>query len=50
MKEIIDTGLRCGSEYFLIEQDDQYGRDPYDCLITSRDNLIKLGYGDWFNL
>lgn len=49
MKEIIDTGLACGSEYFLIEQDNQYGRDPFDCLITSRDNLIKLGYADWFN-
>lgn len=48
MKEIIDTGLACGSQYFLIEQDNQYGRDPFDCLITSRDNLIKLGYADWF--
>jgi sugar phosphate isomerase/epimerase len=48
MKEIIDTGLACGSEYFMIEQDDQYGRDPFDCMITSRDNLIKLGYQDWF--
>lgn len=50
MKEIIDTGLACGSEYFLIEQDQQYGRDPFDCLATSRDNLIKLGYQDWFTL
>ena len=48
MKEIIDTGLACGSEYFLVEQDDQYGRDPFDCLITSRDNLIEMGYQDWF--
>jgi hypothetical protein len=48
MKEIIDTGLACGSEYFLIEQDDQYGRDVFDCMITSRDNLIELGYQDWF--
>jgi sugar phosphate isomerase/epimerase len=48
MKEIIDTGLACGSEYFLIEQDDQYGRDPFDCLVTSRDNLIQMGYADWF--
>lgn len=48
MKEIIDTGLASGSEYFLIEQDNQYGRDPFDCLATSRDNLKKLGYADWF--
>ena len=48
MKEIIETGLTCGSEYFLIEQDQPYGRDPFDCTATSRDNLIKMGYGDWF--
>lgn len=48
MKEIIDTGLACGSEFFLIEQDDSYGRDPFDCLETSRANLVRLGYGDWF--
>lgn len=48
MKEIIEAGLESGSEYFLIEQDDQYGRDPFDCLITSRDNLIKMGFEDWF--
>ncbi|MEM7031717.1 MAG: sugar phosphate isomerase/epimerase [Chloroflexota bacterium] len=48
MKDIIDAGLASGSEYFLVEQDDTYGRDPFDCLITSRDNLIALGYQDWF--
>ncbi|NLS79752.1 MAG: sugar phosphate isomerase/epimerase, partial [Chloroflexi bacterium] len=48
MKEIIDTGLACGSRYFLIEQDQPYGRDPFDCTATSRDNLIKMGYKDWF--
>jgi len=48
IKEIVDTGLACGSEYFLVEQDDVYGRDPFDCLVTSRDHLIDLGYEDWF--
>ncbi len=48
MKEIIDLGLECGSEYFLIEQDDTYGRDPFESLKISKDNLISLGYGDWF--
>lgn len=48
MKEIIEAGLESGSEYFIVEQDDQYGRDPFDCLQTSRDNLIKMGYEDWF--
>ena len=48
MKEIIETGLACGSEYFIIEQDDQYGRDPYESLQISMDNLKKLGYESWF--
>ena len=48
MKEIIETGLACGSRYFLIEQDDQYGRDPFDCLATSMANLKALGFADWF--
>ncbi len=48
IREIIDTGLECGSEFFLVEQDDVYGRDPFDCVAISRGNLIKLGYEDWF--
>jgi sugar phosphate isomerase/epimerase len=48
MKAIIEAGLESGSQYFLIEQDMTYGRDPFDCLKTSGDNLRKLGYSDWF--
>ena len=44
----IEAGLNGGSEYFLVEQDMTYGRDPFDCLKTSHDNLVKMGYGDWF--
>lgn len=44
----IEAGLNGGSEYFLVEQDLSYGRDPFDCLKTSYDNLVKMGYGDWF--
>ena len=44
----IEAGLNGGSEYFLVEQDLNYGRDPFDCLKTSHDNLVKMGYGDWF--
>ena len=47
-KAIIEQSLSSGAKYLLIEQDDQYGRDAFDCLTTSRDNLIKLGYGDLF--
>jgi sugar phosphate isomerase/epimerase len=45
---IIEQSLSSGAKYLLIEQDDQYGRDPFDCLATSRDNLIRLGYGSLF--
>lgn len=48
MPAIIQAGLESGSEYFLIEQDKQYGRNVYDSLCMSRDNLIKMGYADWF--
>lgn len=50
VKECIEAGLAGGSEYFLIEQDDTYGRDPFESLKISRDNLIALGYRDWFEL
>jgi sugar phosphate isomerase/epimerase len=46
--EIIDQAIASGAEYLLIEQDDQYGRDPYDCLQSSHDNLVSLGYADLF--
>lgn len=41
---IVDQGVRSGAEYLLIEQDDQYGRDIFDCLADSRANLVELGY------
>ena len=46
--ECIQAGLEGGSEYFLIEQDDTYGRDPFESLRISRDNLFSMGYRDWF--
>ena len=48
IKECIEAGLAGGSEYFLIEQDDTYGRDPFESLRISRDHLIEMGYKDWF--
>lgn len=41
---IIDQGVASGAEYLLIEQDDQYGRDIFDCLADSRANLVELGF------
>ncbi len=48
MKAIIEAGLESGAKYFIVEQDDTYGRSPFDCLQTSAENLRKLGYADWF--
>ncbi|WP_436853849.1 sugar phosphate isomerase/epimerase family protein [Staphylococcus caeli] len=48
LKEIIEVGLESGSEFFFVEQDELYGADPYDCLITSREHLLTLGYKNWF--
>jgi Sugar phosphate isomerases/epimerases len=45
---IMNAGAASGAKYFLVEQDDVYGKDPFDCLETSANNLRKLGYGDWF--
>lgn len=48
VKACMEAGLAGGAEYFLVEQDDCYGRDPFDSLKISHDNLVKLGYGGWF--
>lgn len=48
MKGIIEAGLESGVQYFLVEQDELYGRDPFDCLKISGDNLRSMGYADWF--
>jgi len=48
LKACIEAGLAGGAEYFLIEQDDSYGRDPFDCLKDSRAHLVSLGFEDWF--
>lgn len=48
IKACMEAGLAGGSEYFLVEQDSTYNRDQFDSLKISRDNLIKLGYEDWF--
>lgn len=45
---IIEQALASGAEYLLVEQDDTYGRDPFESLAISRDHLIELGYGSLF--
>lgn len=44
MPAIIEASLESGAKQFFIEQDDLYGRQVFDCLATSRDNLNKMGY------
>ncbi len=46
--DIIAAGLKSGAKYFLVEQDNTYGRDPLESLQISYDNLVKMGYGDMF--
>lgn len=48
IKSCIEAAQAGGCEYFLVEQDDCYGEDPFDCLKRSRDYLLSLGYEDWF--
>lgn len=45
---IIDASAQLGAQYLLVEQDDRCGRTALDCLRTSHDNLVGLGYGDLF--
>lgn len=33
-----------GADFFFVEQDDTYGRDPFDCLKDSREYLASIGY------
>lgn len=48
MKAIIEEGIKAGSKYLIVEQDDTYGRDPYESLRISAENLKKMGYADCF--
>ncbi|MEH7306591.1 sugar phosphate isomerase/epimerase family protein [Neobacillus drentensis] len=48
IKAIMEAGLESGAQFFLVEQDDTYGRDPFECLEISANHLRKLGFNDWF--
>ena len=45
---IVAESARIGAKYLLVEQDDLYGRTPLECLTTSHDNLVALGFGELF--
>ena len=40
---ILQAADEGGTEYLLIEQDNCYGKDPFDCLATSLRNLKAMG-------
>ncbi|GAB3269134.1 sugar phosphate isomerase/epimerase family protein [Arthrobacter pigmenti] len=42
--DLLPAAEKAGAEYFFIEQDDTYGRDPYDCIRESREYLRSIGY------
>lgn len=41
---IIPTAVESGAQHLLVEQDDLYGRDVYDCLSDSMAHIRSLGY------
>lgn len=42
--KLLPAAEKAGAEYFLIEQDLTYGRDPVDCIRDSREYLKSIGY------
>ena len=42
-QEIIDTGLRCGVKAFIVEQDNCYDEDCFDCARQSYETLKACG-------
>jgi sugar phosphate isomerase/epimerase len=45
---IVAESAAIGAKYLLVEQDDLYGRTPLECLKTSHDNLVALGFRELF--
>lgn len=46
MPGIIQASLESGARYLPIEQDQTYGKDPFDCAKQSVSYLRSIGYGD----
>ena len=43
-KAILEQAEKSGVEHLLVEQDDCYGQDPFECLAISYRNLVSWGY------
>ncbi len=42
--DLLPAAMKAGAEFFFVEQDMTYGRDPIDCLRDSREYLKSIGY------
>jgi len=42
--ELLPASIAAGAEFLFIEQDDTYGRDPFDCIRDSREYLASIGW------
>ena len=42
--QLLPAAEKAGAEFFFIEQDNTYGRDPFDCIADSRAYLKSIGY------
>lgn len=42
--DLMPAAKEAGAEYFFIEQDMTYGRDPLDCIKDSREYLASIGW------
>ena len=42
--KLLPAAEAAGAEFFFIEQDEVYGRDPFDCIADSRRYLASIGY------
>lgn len=42
--KLLPASEAAGAEFFFIEQDETYGRDPFDCIADSRAYLKSIGY------
>ncbi|CAM3692484.1 sugar phosphate isomerase/epimerase [Occultella aeris] len=47
-RAIVEQSVANGVKYMFVEQDQLYGRDVFDALKTSYDNLVDLGFADLF--
>jgi sugar phosphate isomerase/epimerase len=42
-KAIVAAGRKAGVKWYVVEQDNCYGRNPLDCVRTSAENLREMG-------